>query len=217
MTVRDAGRLTAPGGPTAEGGRGLPRAGPTALMIDRFPEDAERLRLRERLAGVLVRAEKTASWRGSMDRLRPLAEAEQHVAVRARLSREDLDFLAVAREELIELAVLGLRLLDLHRPRDAGGVSSDRAHPILRCRSCMWRWPCPTFRAMAEALDDLPEPGAPRRPAPGPDVWRPDPQAGAGKAAGPTVDRGDPPGGRRTGAAGRTGGTGRDVQPDAGS
>jgi len=45
-----------------------------------------------------------------------------------------------------------LRLLELHRPRDAGGITSDPSNPIRRCRSCMWRWPCPTFRAFSDAL-----------------------------------------------------------------
>ncbi|MFI6485335.1 hypothetical protein ACIBH1_46015 [Nonomuraea sp. NPDC050663] len=81
---------------------------------------------------------------------------EGYVPIRARLAGEDLDFLAGARDELLVFAELGLRLLDLHQPRDAGGITSDTAHPILRCRSCMWRWPCPTFRAMAESFGAQP-------------------------------------------------------------
>ena len=50
-------------------------------------------------------------------------------------------------------AELGVRLLDLHRPQEAGGISSDPGHPIRRCRACMSRWPCPTFRLIAETLD----------------------------------------------------------------
>ncbi|WP_239316022.1 hypothetical protein [Planobispora longispora] len=75
------------------------------------------------------------------------------VPIRTRLTGEDLDFLEEAREDLLDFATLGVRLLDLHQPRDAGGITSDAAHPILRCRSCMWRWPCPTFRAMSETFD----------------------------------------------------------------
>lgn len=95
---------------------------------------------------------KASSWRAAAEPLRALVNREGYVPVSARLAAEDLDFLAEAREELLGFSELGLRLLDLHQPRDAGGISSDPAHPILRCRSCMWRWPCPTFRAMAEAF-----------------------------------------------------------------
>lgn len=58
-----------------------------------------------------------------------------------------------ARDVILAFTRLGLRLLGLHRPRDAGGITSDPAHPILRCRSCMWRWPCPTFQVIVEAFD----------------------------------------------------------------
>jgi hypothetical protein len=84
-----------------------------------------------------------------------LVNREGYVPVRTRLAVEDLDFLSGAREELLCFSELGLRLLDLHQPRDAGGISSDAAHPILRCRSCMWRWPCPTFRALSETFAPL--------------------------------------------------------------
>ncbi|MFC4111632.1 hypothetical protein [Nonomuraea zeae] len=77
---------------------------------------------------------------------------EGYVPIRTKLAVEDLEFLADARTDLLRFAELGLRLLDLHQPRDAGGITSDTAHPILRCRSCMWRWPCPTFRAMSESF-----------------------------------------------------------------
>ncbi|MEV1168343.1 hypothetical protein [Nonomuraea sp. NPDC049784] len=77
---------------------------------------------------------------------------EGYVPIRTRLAIEDLDFVAGARTDLLRFLELGLRLLDLHQPRDAGGITSDAAHPILRCRSCMWRWPCPTFRAMSESF-----------------------------------------------------------------
>ncbi len=74
------------------------------------------------------------------------------VPVKARLAREDLLFLAGAREEVIMFAELGVRLLDLHRPQESGGISSDPASPLRRCRACMSRWPCPTFRAIDETL-----------------------------------------------------------------
>jgi hypothetical protein len=75
--------------------------------------------------------------------------------VTARFSADDLAFLAEAREEMLGFAELGLRLLELHQPLDAGGIASDASAPALRCRSCMWRWPCPTFRTIAEVLDSI--------------------------------------------------------------
>jgi hypothetical protein len=82
-----------------------------------------------------------------------LVNREGFVPVQAKLSREDLRFLASARDDVTAFSELGLRLLDLHQPRDAGGISSDPGSPIRRCRACMWRWPCPTFRAVEEAVD----------------------------------------------------------------
>ncbi|MEU8380216.1 hypothetical protein [Streptosporangium sp. NPDC048865] len=117
-----------------------------------LPEDLQRQRLREHLETMITRTDKATSWRDAASSLRSLVNHEGHVPIRTRLSIEDLDFLEGAREELLDFATLGVRLLDLHQPRDAGGITSDAAHPILRCRSCMWRWPCPTFRAMAESL-----------------------------------------------------------------
>ncbi|WP_230985143.1 hypothetical protein [Microbispora oryzae] len=124
------------------------------MMNSDFFEDPHRQRLRERLEAIQVRTEKASSWREAAEPLRSLINREGYVPVTARLAVEDLDFLTEAREELLGFAELGIRLLDLHQPRDAGGISSDPANPILRCRSCMWRWPCPTFRAMAEAFAD---------------------------------------------------------------
>jgi hypothetical protein len=105
------------------------------------------------LEEILARAEKARSWRETTTPLRELVNREGIVPVRTRLAAHDLDFLEVAREELLGFSELGLRLLDLHQPRDAGGITSDAANPILRCRSCMWRWPCPTFRAISESFD----------------------------------------------------------------
>lgn len=116
------------------------------------PDDPQRLRLRERLEAIQVRAEKATSWHEDAHRLRELMNREGFVPIRTRLASDDLDFLEGARDSLITFTELGLRLLDLHQPRDAGGITSDTANPILRCRSCMWRWPCPTFRAMAESF-----------------------------------------------------------------
>jgi len=123
-------------------------------MKTESPEDPHRVLLRERLAAMLGRAERASSWADRLAPLRKLINRDGHVPVRARLTAEDLDFLSAAREEVASLSALLIRLLDLHRPRDAGGITSDPTRPILRCRSCMWRWPCPTFRALAEALPD---------------------------------------------------------------
>ncbi|MFC5823364.1 hypothetical protein [Nonomuraea insulae] len=120
------------------------------------PEDPQRQGLRERLEAILISTEKATSWNEQAGRLRGLVNHEGYVPIRTRLAVEDLEFLAEARTELLRFSELGLRLLELHQPRDAGGITSDTAHPILRCRSCMWRWPCPTFRAMSESF------GAPR-------------------------------------------------------
>ncbi|MEV5413567.1 hypothetical protein AB0K60_32645 [Thermopolyspora sp. NPDC052614] len=148
------------------------------------PEDPHRVLLRERLTSMLHRAERASSWAGRLAPLRALVNRDGHVPVRAKLAVEDLDLLATAREELLCLGSLLLRLLDLHQPRDAGGITSDAARPILRCRSCMWRWPCPTFRALAESLLGS-RPAAPRTEppsAPG--------AAGEGPAEAPSGERG---------------------------
>ncbi|MEU8250204.1 hypothetical protein [Nonomuraea sp. NPDC048916] len=127
------------------------------MNTERHPEDPQRRRLREHLETIFIRTDKAASWHDEADRLRGLVNHEGYVPVRTKLAAEDLDFLAGAREDLLAFSELGLRLLDLHQPRDAGGITSDAAHPILRCRSCMWRWPCPTFRAMSESFGSAPD------------------------------------------------------------
>jgi hypothetical protein len=115
--------------------------------------DPREIRLRERLEAIRVRSEKSNSWRSSTQYLSRLINKTGFVPIRTRLSREDLTFLAGARDEVIAFAELGVRLLDLHQPQDAGGITSDPDSPIRRCRACMWRWPCPTFRAIDEAVD----------------------------------------------------------------
>ncbi|MGI5268273.1 hypothetical protein ACQEUU_03895 [Nonomuraea sp. CA-218870] len=132
------------------------------------PEDPQRQRVREQLEAILLRSEKATSWHDEAARLRGLVNHEGYVPVQTRLAVEDLDFLTGARDELLMFSELGLRLLDLHQPRDAGGITSDAAHPILRCRSCMWRWPCPTFRAMSESFGSTPETSLPATVPPGP-------------------------------------------------
>lgn len=119
--------------------------------------DPQRARLRERLEVIRARSEKSTPWRSSVEPLSRLINREGYVPVQTKLTREDLTFLAEARDEMIAFAELGLRLLELHQPRDAGGISSDPDSPIRRCRACMWRWPCPTFRAVGDAIE-LPSP-----------------------------------------------------------
>jgi hypothetical protein len=121
-------------------------------MTARRMDDPRRTRLRERLETIRTRSQKSSSWRSITYYFADLVNGEGVVPVKARLSREDLRFLASARDEVIAFGELGLRLLDLHQPRDAGGISSDPASPIRRCRACMWPWPCPTVRALEEAL-----------------------------------------------------------------
>jgi hypothetical protein len=116
-------------------------------------DDLRRGRLRERLEIIQSRSQKSTSWRSVTHYFTGLVNREGVVPVKARLSREDLRFLASARDEVIAFCELGLRLLDLHQPREAGGISSDPGSPIRRCRACMWRWPCPTIRAVEEAID----------------------------------------------------------------
>jgi hypothetical protein len=113
-------------------------------------------RLRERLELIRARSQKSSSWRSVTHYFSALVNREGVVPVKARLSREDLRFLASARDEVIAFCELGLRLLDLHQPRDAGGISSDPDNPLRRCRACMWHWPCPTIRAVEEAVDRPP-------------------------------------------------------------
>ncbi|WP_243719093.1 hypothetical protein [Actinomadura sp. KC06] len=115
--------------------------------------DPRETRLRERLETIRARSAKSSSWRSSTQYLSRLVNKGGFVPIKTRLSREDIAFLSGAREEVIAFADLGVRLLDLHRPQEAGGITSDPGSPIRRCRACMSRWPCPTFRAIAETLD----------------------------------------------------------------
>lgn len=122
-------------------------------------EDPHQARVRDHLEAMRLRSQRARSWRDQAGLYHGLLNREGYVTIRARLRREDITFLSVAREDVLALADVGLRLLDLHRPRDAGGTTSDPANPIRRCRSCMWRWPCPTFRAFADALGEGAPPG----------------------------------------------------------
>jgi hypothetical protein len=123
------------------------------------PEDPERVSLREQLEAVRVRAASASSWLETSTQYARLLNRDGVVPVTARFTRDDIEFLGRAREEVLGFAELGLRLLELHAPLDAGGISTDPSSPILRCRSCMWRWPCPTFRMLTDALGHLPSAG----------------------------------------------------------
>jgi hypothetical protein len=136
-----------------------PRGGPT----EDPPEDPQRVLLRKQLDALRVRAAGASSWLESSSHYARLINRDGTVPVTTRFTRGDIEFLGRAREEVLGFADLGLRLLELHAPLDAGGISTDPSSPILRCRSCMWRWPCPTFRTLTEALAQMPNPG----PGPG--------------------------------------------------
>ena len=111
--------------------------------------------LREHLETVRLQAQRASSWLETSSHYARLVNRDGVVPVTARFNAHDLAFLAEARAQLLGFAELGLRLIELHQPLDAGGVTSDPSAPILRCRSCMWRWPCPTFRTLAEVLDGI--------------------------------------------------------------
>jgi hypothetical protein len=113
--------------------------------------------LRQYLESVRLRAETAASWLETSRHFAQLINRDGVVPVTARFSAEDLAFLARAREELLGFAELGLRLADLHQPLEADALASEPPGQIERCRSCMWRWPCPTFRILAGLLASGPE------------------------------------------------------------
>jgi hypothetical protein len=125
------------------------------------PDDPNRVILRKQLDALRVRAASAASWQEASQHYARLVNSDGVVPVTARFTRDDIEFLGRAREEVLGLAELGLRLLDLHAPLDAGGISTDPSSPIMRCRSCMWRWPCPTFSLLNETVGQLPHPGSP--------------------------------------------------------
>jgi hypothetical protein len=127
------------------------------------PEDPTRVILRKHLDALRGRAANASSWVEASAQYAQLVNQDGYVPVTARLSRDDIEFLGRAREEVLGFAEMGLRLLELHAPLDAGGISTDPSSPILRCRSCMWRWPCPTFRVLGDALSQLPHRAPPGR------------------------------------------------------
>jgi hypothetical protein len=125
------------------------------------PDDPNRVILRKQLDALRARAASAASWQEASAHYAQLVNSDGVVPVTARFTRDDIEFLGRAREEVLGLAELGLRLLELHAPLDAGGISTDPSSPIMRCRSCMWRWPCPTFSVLSETVNQLPHPRSP--------------------------------------------------------
>jgi hypothetical protein len=119
------------------------------------PSRAGTRQLRDRLEATRARAEGAASWLETSRHYERLINRDGVVPVTARFRVTDLAFLAGAKAEVLGLAELGLRLIELHQPLDADGITSDPAAPVQRCRSCMWRWPCPTFRTLADVMDGI--------------------------------------------------------------
>jgi hypothetical protein len=121
------------------------------------PSPDQRLaELRAALEELRRRAVGATSWLETSEHYTRLLNSEGFVPVTARFDARDLLFLGRAREDLLRFAELGARLTDLHSPLDAGGTSSDPANPALRCRNCMWRWPCPSVRLLTEFLSTRP-------------------------------------------------------------
>jgi hypothetical protein len=145
-----------PGQPRRGGGRRIGAAWPEPSHPE--PDLGGRAgALQQYLESVRLRAQGAASWLESSSHYAQLINRDGVVPVTARFTAEDLAFLARAREELLGFAQLGLRLADLHQPLEADTIATDPPEQIQRCRSCMWRWPCPTFRILAELLADSPE------------------------------------------------------------
>lgn len=128
---------------------------PAAAPAGHAPGRMSTRHLRERLEQTRARAEGAASWLETSQHYERLINRDGVVPVTARFRVTDLAFLGGAKAEVLGLAELGLRLIELHQPLDADGVTSDPAAPVQRCRSCMWRWPCPTFRTLAEVIDGI--------------------------------------------------------------
>jgi hypothetical protein len=148
---------TQPGLPRRGGGRrigaGQPGEPGQTGPAPQAPVSDERAdTLREYLEDLRLRAQGAASWLKSSSHYLPLLNREGFVPVTAKFTAEDLAFLANAREELLRFTELGLRLAELHQPQEVSTITSDAAGRFHRCGSCMWRWPCPTFRILDEVL-----------------------------------------------------------------
>jgi hypothetical protein len=146
-----------PGQPRRGGGRRIAPGWPEQPQPEPV-SDGRSETLRQYLEAVARRAAGASSWLTTSQDYAKLINRDGVVPVRARFSAEDLAFLANAREELLRFADLGLRLAELHQPLEASAITSDPAGQFQRCRSCMWRWPCPTFRILDEVLAEDTEP-----------------------------------------------------------
>jgi len=140
-----------PGQPHRGGGRRIAAEWPQPGQPARVP-DGRAETLRRYLEAVRLRARGAPSWLESSSDYAKLLNRDGVVPVTARLRAEDLAFLGRVRDELLRFADLGLRLAELHQPLGAGEITRDPPGQPARCRSCMWRWPCPTFRILDEAL-----------------------------------------------------------------
>lgn len=118
--------------------------------------DGQRDRIRDEMAERAARATAASSWLQSSRHYSRLINRDGIVPLTARMTAGDLAFLAEAREQVLQFTELTVRLIDLHQPLDAGGITTDPSSPIRRCRSCMWRWPCPTYSILAEVVDRPP-------------------------------------------------------------
>jgi hypothetical protein len=146
---------TVPGARPGASGPAYPDEAPGAVSWG--PDvDYQRARIRVDMEGLRSRAELASSWLESSRHYSRLINREGVVPLNARMTPADLAFLAEAREQILQFTELADRLIDLHQPLDAGGITTDPSSPIRRCRSCMWRWPCPTFSILAEVVDRPP-------------------------------------------------------------
>src|SRR3954453_926643 len=100
-------------GPRKAWSPGLFGTGACVMTGDR-PDDPDRLWVRERLETLRARSQKSTSWRSLTHYLARLMNREGVVPVRARLTREDITFLASARDDMAAFCEMALRLLDLH-------------------------------------------------------------------------------------------------------
>lgn len=144
---------TVPGARPGAPGPSYPGPGPMSWVPD---VDQQRARIRADMEGLRSRAQAASSWLESSRHYGRLINCQGVVPVSARMTPGDLAFLAEAREQALQFTELADRLIDLHQPLDAGGITTDPSSPIRRCRSCMWRWPCPTFSILAEVVDRPP-------------------------------------------------------------
>lgn len=134
----------------------VPPPGPSPVSWSEagpLADEQQRARIRDDIEALRLRASVAASWLETSGHYAQLINSAGVVPVTARFSREDLMFLGEARGQMLRFAELTLHIIDLHQPGDGDGLSTHPSSSILRCRSCMWRWPCPTFSVVTEILD----------------------------------------------------------------